>query len=71
MIVRDIYHHVEQMFVVYDFLADFEDFLKIHLGILSTYFSSPFLISLRASSPGTKAAGREKEEQLATTSLEF
>ena len=51
-----------KMFVVYDFLADFEDFLKIHLGILSTYFSSPFLISLRASSPGTKAAGREMEE---------
>ena len=40
------------------------------LGILSTYFSSPFLISLRASSPGTKAAGREMEEELATTSLE-
>ena len=32
MIVRDIYHHVEQIkiFVVYDFLADFEDFVKIH-----------------------------------------
>ena len=32
MIVRDIYHHVEQIkiFVVYDFLADYEDFLKIH-----------------------------------------
>ena len=57
--------------MVYDFLADFEDFLKIHLGILSTHFSSPFLISLRASSPGTKAGGREMEEQLATTSLEF
>ena len=57
--------------MVYNFLADFEDFLKIHLGILSTYFFSPFLISLRASSPGTKAAGREMEEQLAATSLEF
>ena len=32
MIVRDIYHHVEQIkiFVVYDFLADFEDFVKFH-----------------------------------------
>ena len=60
-----------KIFVVYNFLADFEDFLKIHLGILSTYFFSPFLISLRASSPGTKAAGREMEEQLAATSLEF
>ena len=32
VIVRDIYHHVEQIkiFVVYDFLADFEDFVKIH-----------------------------------------
>ena len=64
------------MFVVYDFLADLEDFLKIHdmhvvLGILSTYFSSPFLISLQASSPGKKGAGWEMEEQLATTSLEL
>ena len=41
------------------------------LGIKSTYFSSPFLISLRASSPGTKAARREMEEELATTSLEL
>ena len=32
VIVRDIYHHVEQIkiFVVYDSLADFEDFVKIH-----------------------------------------
>ena len=64
------------MFVVYDFLADLEDFLKIHdmhvvLGILSTYFSSPFLISLQASSPGKKGAGWEMEEELATTSLEL
>ena len=62
--------------MVYDFLADLEDFLKIHdmhvvLGILSTYFSSPFLISLQASSPGTKAAGREKGEELATSSPEL
>ena len=62
--------------MVYDFLADLEDFLKIHdmhvvLGILSTYFSSPFLISLRASSPGKKGAGWEMEEELATTSLEL
>ena len=62
--------------MVYDFLADLEDFLKIHdmhvvLGILSTYFSSPFLISLQASSPGKKGAGWEMEEELATTSLEL
>ena len=30
-----------------------------------------FTSSLRASSPGALAAGREKEEELATTSLEF
>ena len=60
-----------KMFVVYDFLADLEDFLKIHdmhvvLGILSTYFYSPFLISLQASSPGKKAVGRKMKEKLAT-----
>ena len=32
MTVGDLYHHVEQIkiFVLYDFLADFEDFLEIH-----------------------------------------
>ena len=44
MIVRDIYHHVEQIkiFVVYDFLADFEDFVKIRDMLFLEFCQSTF-----------------------------
>ena len=75
MIVRYIYHHVEQNFCGIWFFGGFRGFPKdpwhVVLGILSTYFSSPFLISLRASSPGNLAEGRKIKEELATTSLEL
>ena len=75
MIVRDISRHVEQNFCGIWFFGGFRGFCKdpwnVVLGILSTYFSSPFLISLRASSPGNLAEGREIKEELATTSLEL
>ena len=75
MIVRYIYHHVEQNFCGIWFFGGFRGFPKdprhVFLGILSTYFSSPFLISLQGSSPGKNGAGWEMDEELATTSLEL
>ena len=69
MMVRYIYH-VEQNFCGTWFFGGFRGFSKdpwhVILGILSTYFSSPYLISLRASSAGTKVVRREMEEKLAT-----
>ena len=50
--------------------------MLVVLGILSTWFSSPFLFSLRESSPrhsgsGVWVGGEGKEEERATTSLEL
>ena len=75
MIVRDIYHHVEQNVCGIWFFGGFRGFPKDPWQACCSWNSVNVLfqqlISLQASSPGKKGAGWEMEEELATTSLEL